>query len=52
MKKTMAVLLMGLLGMFGSLAWAGTARQDTVDRLDSSVDVLHAIMATPDKGIP
>jgi len=33
-------------------AWAGSAREDTVDRLQKSVDVLHAIMSTPDKGIP
>ena len=52
MKKTFSVLLMVLLGMAGTLAWAGSAREDSVARLDSSVDVLHAIMATPDKGIP
>jgi SH3 domain-containing YSC84-like protein 1 len=52
MKKTMAVVLMGLPGLFGTLAWAGTARQDSVDRLESSVDVLHAVMGAPDKGIP
>src|ERR1700694_5819521 len=52
MKKTMSVLLMGLIGLFGTLAWAGTARQDSVERLQSSVDVLHAVMAAPDKGIP
>src|SRR5450432_4648535 len=52
MKKTMSVLLMGFMGLFGTLAWAGSAREDTVARLNSSVDVLHSIMATPDKGIP
>jgi len=52
MKKTISVLLMGFIGLFGSYAWAGSARKDTVARLESSVDVLHAIMATPDKGIP
>ena len=31
---------------------AGSAREDSVARLQSSVDVLHAIMAAPDKGIP
>jgi len=51
-KKTVSVLLMVLLGMAGTLAWAGSAREDSVARLDSSVDVLRAIMATPDKGIP
>jgi len=52
MKKAMSVLLMGFISLLGTLAWAGSARQDTDARLDSSVDVLHAIMATPDKGIP
>ena len=52
MKKTMSVLLMSLVGLFGTHAWAGSAREDTVDRLQKSVDVLHAIMSTPDKGIP
>ncbi|HWI67713.1 MAG TPA: lipid-binding SYLF domain-containing protein [Nitrospiraceae bacterium] len=52
MKKTMSLLLMSAIGMVGTYAWAGSARQDSVDRLQSSVDVIHAIMATPDKGIP
>src|SRR6201984_1926805 len=52
MKKTMAVLLMGFVGLVGTCAWAGSGREDSVARLDSSVQVLHAIMATPDKGIP
>src|SRR6202142_3716269 len=52
MKKVMSVLLMGFMGLFGTMAWAGTAREDTVARLQSSVDVLHSIMSAPDKGIP
>src|SRR5246127_3931528 len=52
MKKAISLLLMSLIGMVGTYAWAGSNREDTVDRLQSSVDVLHAIMATPDKGIP
>src|SRR5438094_5285953 len=51
MKKTMSLLLMSFIGLVGTYAWAGSAR-DSVARLQSSVDVLHAIMATPDKGIP
>src|SRR5882762_8734024 len=51
MKKTMSLLLMCFLGLIGS-AWAGSNREDSVARLQKSVDVLHAIMATPDKGIP
>src|SRR2546422_9260164 len=52
MKKTMSLLLMSFIGLVGTYAWAGSAREDTVKRLQSSVDVLQAIMATPDKGIP
>jgi lipid-binding SYLF domain-containing protein len=52
MKKIMSVLLMSFMGLMGTFAWAGSAREDTVDRLQKSVDVLHAIMSTPDKGIP
>ncbi len=52
MKKLMTVLLMSLIGLAGTFAWAGSAREDSVDRLQKSVDVLHSIMATPDKGIP
>src|SRR5690348_9484433 len=51
MKKTMSLLLMDFMGLVGT-AWAGSARHDTDARLQSSVDVLQAIMATPDKGIP
>src|ERR1700731_2003512 len=52
MKKTISLLLMSFMGMVGTYAMAGSAREDTVKRLDSSVDVLHSIMSTPDKGIP
>jgi lipid-binding SYLF domain-containing protein len=52
MKKTMSTFLMSVTVMVGTYAWAGSARQDSVARLQSSVDVIHAIMATPDKGIP
>jgi SH3 domain-containing YSC84-like protein 1 len=56
MKKTTSLLMSGLLmsviGLAGTSAWAGSNRQDSVDRLQKSVDVLQAIMSTPDKGIP
>ena len=52
MKKTMSLLLISLMGLVGTAAWADSAREDTDARLRSSVEVLHAIMATPDKGIP
>ena len=43
---------MGCVGLFATLSWAGTAREDTVERFHSSVEVLHAIMEAPDKGVP
>jgi lipid-binding SYLF domain-containing protein len=52
MKKALSVLLVSCIGLFATFAWAGSAREDSVARLQSSVDVLHSIMATPDKGIP
>jgi lipid-binding SYLF domain-containing protein len=48
----MSLLLISLVSLVGTLAWAGSAREDTDKRLQSSVEVLHSIMATPDKGIP
>jgi len=51
-KKTMSVVLMGFVGLLGTAAWAGSAQEDSVDRMDRSVNVLHEIMSTPDKGIP
>src|SRR5437868_5464758 len=52
MKRTMSLLLMSVMGTIGTYAWAGSAREDSVDRLQRSVTVLHAIMSTPDKSIP
>src|SRR5580693_5416905 len=52
MKKTISLLLMSLIGLVGTYAWAGSDREDTVDRMQKSVEVLQSIMSTPDKGIP
>jgi len=52
MKNLISLLLMSFMGMMGTYALAGSTHEDTVQRLQNSVDVLHAIMATPDKGIP
>jgi len=52
MRKIVSLLLMSLIGMVGTLAWAGSDLEDTVDRMQKSVDVLQSIMSTPDKGIP
>src|SRR5512133_2031974 len=52
MKKTLFAVVVGAVCLVGTFASAGSARQDSIARLQSSVEVLQAIMATPDKGIP
>jgi SH3 domain-containing YSC84-like protein 1 len=52
MKKSIALLLTSLLCTLGTYAFAGSDREQTVDRMHNSVEVLQSIMATPDKGIP
>jgi lipid-binding SYLF domain-containing protein len=52
MKKTISLFLMSFMGMVGTNAMAGLTRENTVDRLQKSVEVLHAIMSAPDKNIP
>ena len=38
MKKTISLLLMSFMGMVGTCARAGSAREDSVARLQSSVE--------------
>src|SRR5271166_3886129 len=52
MKKTMSLLLISAMGMLGTYAFARSGREDTVDRMQKSVEVLQSIMSAPDKGIP
>jgi lipid-binding SYLF domain-containing protein len=40
-----------LIALLGSMAWAD-AKDDSVERLQKSADVLKEIMGAPDKGIP
>ncbi len=49
MKKVVFVLAMVSLG---TLCWAGSAREDAIERLNNAGQVLHEIMGMPDKGIP
>jgi SH3 domain-containing YSC84-like protein 1 len=46
------VSMLALLGLFGSLSFAASAREESVDRLRDAGNVLTAIMDAPDKGIP
>jgi lipid-binding SYLF domain-containing protein len=52
MKKTTSLVLMSLMVMAASYAFAGSDREETIDRMQKSVEVLQSIMSTPDKGIP
>lgn len=43
--------LMALLSLT-TFGWAATSREATTDRMDHAGQILHEIMAAPDKGIP
>jgi lipid-binding SYLF domain-containing protein len=49
MKKVM--FLLATLSL-GTMCWAGSAREDATERLENATNVLHEIMAMPDKGVP
>ncbi|MGD0730269.1 MAG: lipid-binding SYLF domain-containing protein [Terracidiphilus sp.] len=52
MKKLMTfAAILGMASM-ASIAWAGSNREATDDRLDHAGRVLHEIMSAPDRGIP
>ena len=52
MKRIFAFVLLTVITLFASVAWAGSARQDSTERLQNSADVLKEIANAPDKGIP
>ena len=49
MKKLFVLIAMLSLG---AMSWAEDTRDATIDRLHHAAEVLHQVMATPDKGIP
>lgn len=49
MKKIMFALALTSLA---TLSWAADTKQSDTDRLDNAAEVLHQVMAAPDKGIP
>ena len=51
MKKWLCLMLLSFVGLGGNLAWAD-AREDTIERLKMSTEVLKAIMDAPDNSIP
>ena len=52
MKRHLVLVVLSLAALLGNLAWAGSAREDSTERLQNSADVLKEIAAAPDKGIP
>ena len=50
MKKYFAAAIVLMLAT--TLSWAASAKEDSVERLQMSADVLKALMAAPDKGVP
>ena len=51
MKRSILVLL-SLMGLLSSFAWAASEREETEERLQNAANVLKAVMDAPDKGIP
>ena len=51
MKRTLFAGLLSVAVLLANMAWA-TAKEDSVERLQKSADVLKEIMGAPDKGIP
>ena len=49
--KMTSLLLLGAFTLANGNLWAGTGHQDSIERLQMSSDVLHALMTAPDKGI-
>ena len=52
MKRHLVLVVLSLAALLGNLAWAGSAREDSTERLQNSADVLKEIAGAPDKGIP
>jgi lipid-binding SYLF domain-containing protein len=52
MKRHLVLVVLSLAALLGDLCWAGSAREDSIERLQNSADVLKEIAGAPDKGIP
>lgn len=52
MKRHLVLAVSSLTALLGNLAWAGSARDDSTERLQNSANVLKEIAAAPDKSIP
>jgi lipid-binding SYLF domain-containing protein len=52
LKRTLFTVLLSIATLLSTMAWAGTAEEDSVERLQKASDVLKEIMNAPDKGVP
>ena len=52
MKRQLVLVILSLAALLGNIAWAGSARKDSTERLQNSGDVLKEIASAPDRGIP
>jgi len=52
MKRSFIAVVVSVVGLLGNCVWAASAREDSIERLHNSADVLQAIVDAPDKGIP
>ncbi len=52
MKRHLVLVAVSLTALLGNLTWAGSAREDSTDRLRNSAEVLRGMATAPDKGIP
>ena len=52
MKKLISALVLVSFLIAASMAWAASAKEDSVERLQKAATVLKAITDAPDKGIP
>jgi SH3 domain-containing YSC84-like protein 1 len=52
LKRSLYAVLLSIVTLLGTMAWAGTAEEDSVERLQNAGNVLKEIMNAPDKGIP
>jgi SH3 domain-containing YSC84-like protein 1 len=50
--KMTSLFLIGAFTLANGSLWGGTGTQDSIERLQMSSDVLHAMVEAPDKGIP
>ena len=50
--KIASILVAGAVLLTSASLWAASGREDSVERLQASADVLHEIFGAPDKGIP